>query len=96
MVNSFKSANLNSNKASTTHVTLETIEQLLQLHGYETGDLIHQYYIERNREQNKMTDNPYGLLTVRCSFKEHNLQVSVSRVTCPLQSIRPNHFRLFL
>lgn len=75
MVKSFKSANLRANNSSSDHDTLEAIEQLLKLHGFETGDLIHQYYIERNREQNEMTDNPYGLLTVRCRFKDQNLEV---------------------
>lgn len=72
MVKCFKTANVNSNNSSSDRATLEAIEQLLKLHGYETGDLIHQYYIERIKEQNQMTDSPYGLLTVRCNFKENN------------------------
>lgn len=75
MVKSFKSANLRANNSSSDHATLEAIEQLLTLHGFETGDLIHQYYIERSREQQKMTDHPYGQLTVRCNFTEQNLEV---------------------
>lgn len=48
--------------------TLAETERLLQLHSYETGDLIHQYYVERHREQEKMNDAPYGQLTIRGHF----------------------------
>lgn len=77
MVKSFKTANMHSSKNSSDKETLEAIEQLLQLHGYETGDLIHQYYIERNKEQKQMDGSPFGLLTVRGCFKDNNLEVIV-------------------
>lgn len=57
--------------------TMETIEKLLQLHGYETSDLIHQYYIERYHYQTQMTDTPFGQLTIKCAFIDDNLEVSV-------------------
>lgn len=56
---------------------METIEKLLQLHGYETSDLIHQYYVERHHYQSQMVDSPYGLLTIKCAFNGGNLDVSV-------------------
>lgn len=57
--------------------TLEETEKLLQLHSYETSDLIHQYYLERLREQKSLSDTKYGLLTVRCGFTDDNyLEVS--------------------
>lgn len=48
--------------------TLAETERLLQLHGYETCDLIHRYYVQRYREQTKMNDTPYGQLTIRAHF----------------------------
>lgn len=75
MVKSFKHTNQNPDKISSDKETLDNIEQLLQLHGYETCDLIHQYYVERNKEQSQMSDSPYGLLTVKCCFRGDNLEV---------------------
>lgn len=68
---------MQSGKTTSDRETLEAIEQLLQLHGYETDDLIHQYYIERYREQSEMTDSPYGMLTVRCCLKEGSIEVKL-------------------
>lgn len=48
--------------------TLDSIEQKLQLHGAETADLIHQYYLERVKQQQTMENTPLGQLTVRCSI----------------------------
>lgn len=53
--------------------TLAETERLLQLHSYETCDLIHQYYVERHREQTKMNDSPYGQLTIRGHFTADDL-----------------------
>lgn len=53
--------------------TLAETERLLQLHSYETSDLIHQYYVERHREQSKMNDSPYGQLTIRGHFTADDL-----------------------
>lgn len=76
MVKSFKTSQ--TGQISSDKATLDSIEQLLQLHAYETCDLIHQYYKERHREQSKMTSTPYGQLTVRCWFRDYsNLEVSV-------------------
>lgn len=55
--------------------TLVQIQKLLDLHGYETPDLIHQYYIERHREQQSKHEKDLGLLTVKCSFKSNKLEV---------------------
>lgn len=58
--------------------TMETVEKLLQLHGYETSDLIHQYYVERHQYQLQMTDTPFGQLTIKCAFNGDNLEVSLA------------------
>jgi len=88
MVKSFKSASMQSEKNTSDRATLEAIEQLLQLHGYETCDLIHQYYIERKREQDQMADMPYGMLTVRCCLKDNSIEIEVinARNLTPLDS----------
>lgn len=73
---SFKSTNCTGeNHSSSDKETLEEIERLLELHGYETSDLIHQYYLERVKEQAALTDSAYGQLTVRCWFKDNSLEV---------------------
>lgn len=75
---SFKCTNCTNEKHSTSDKeTLEAIERLLELHGYETSDLIHQYYLERVKEQATMTDSQFGQLTVRCWFKENSLEVKI-------------------
>lgn len=56
--------------------TLSQIQKLLELHGYETQDLIHQYYIERHTEQQNKKDKDLGQLTVKCSFRDNSLEVS--------------------
>ncbi|XP_055586093.1 protein unc-13 homolog 4B isoform X2 [Uranotaenia lowii] len=59
---------------------LDYIERLLQLHGYETTDLIHQYYIERLKEQESLQvagGENYGLLTVQCHFMDNVLELTV-------------------
>lgn len=73
MVKSFKGAH---NKLSSDKEILENIERLLQLHGYETSDLIHQYYLERVEEQKASTDtSSRGQLTVKCKFRDNSLEV---------------------
>lgn len=55
--------------------TLEETEKLLQLHSYETSDLIHQYYLERFNEQKTMGDSKHGQLTIRCQFTDDSCLV---------------------
>lgn len=74
MVKSFQSNSAIVNPAR--DETMEAIEKLLQLHGYETADLIHQYYIERYHHQTQMSDAPFGMLTVKCGIIGDNLEVS--------------------
>lgn len=60
--------------------TLDSVEQTLQLHGAETADLIHQYYLERLKQQQTMENTPHGQLTVRCCLAEDDfLEVSKSQ-----------------
>lgn len=68
MIKSFKCGN--TAESCSERETLESIERTLQLHGYETADLIHQYYLERYQQQSNMNDTPYGQLTVRCQFTD--------------------------
>lgn len=75
MVKSFKGTQSNKDKVSSDKETLEEIFNLLVLHGYETSDLIHQYYIERVKEQETASECRFGQLTVKCWFENNNLQV---------------------
>ncbi|XP_058467926.1 protein unc-13 homolog 4B isoform X4 [Malaya genurostris] len=76
LIANFKTTqNLESESASDKE-TLAHIERLLQLHGYETTDLIHQYYIDRLKEQETENDD-YGQLTVQCFFKGNVLELEI-------------------
>lgn len=75
MVKSFKGTQCNKDKVSSDKETLEEIFNLLELHGYETCDLIHQYYLERVKHQENAPESQYGQLTVRCWFEDNNLMV---------------------
>ncbi|XP_011497848.1 PREDICTED: protein unc-13 homolog D-like [Ceratosolen solmsi marchali] len=60
---------------------LEKIEKVLKLYGLETTELIHQYYVDRVKEQNNILGEPYGLLTVKAYFFNDllNLQILNAR-----------------
>lgn len=76
MVENFKCQN-NSRVQSSDRETLEAIDKLLELHGYETADLIHQYYKERYTIQKTMDNAPFGLLTVQCFFQKNTLEIEI-------------------
>lgn len=77
MVANFKSTQNLESEASADKETLAHIERLLQLHGYETTDLIHQYYLDRLKEQEDGTGDSCGLLTVQCFFKQNVLELEI-------------------
>ncbi|XP_037921818.1 protein unc-13 homolog 4B isoform X3 [Hermetia illucens] len=85
MVTSFK---LSQNSTNSDKETLENIERTLELHAYETADLIHQYYLERLKDQQNMEDCPYGELTVRCNFVNNKLELEImnARNLLPMDS----------
>lgn len=64
-------------KESSDREVLLHIEQLLELHGFETADLIHQYYKDRLKDQIQMSDTPFGVLTVQCYFKHNVLEIEI-------------------
>lgn len=77
MVENFKCQDPNRPIQSSDKDTLESIDKLLELHGYETSDLIHQYYKERYTMQQKLKDMPYGILTIQCYFQGAKLELEV-------------------
>lgn len=54
---------------------LTEIERILDLHAFETADLIHQYYLERLGHQKDTEKSEYGLLTIKAKFTETGLEV---------------------
>lgn len=78
MVRSFKSTNQTNETESSDRETLESIDRLLKLHGYETADLINQYYLDQHKAQTEATTAPFGQLTVRCWFRDNTLEVYTS------------------
>ena len=77
MVENFKCRDSERPIESSDRETLEAIDKLLELHGYETSDLIHQYYKERYTIQKTMNDAPFGLLTVQCFFQKNILEIEI-------------------
>ncbi|XP_031620349.1 protein unc-13 homolog 4B isoform X3 [Contarinia nasturtii] len=87
MVKSFKCGEMVSDCRE--RETLTEIENLLQLHSYETSDLIHQYYIQRYKDQQAMDSAPLGQLTVRYGFSDDNcleIEVVNARNLVPIAS----------
>ncbi|XP_055321737.1 protein unc-13 homolog 4B isoform X2 [Sitodiplosis mosellana] len=87
MVKSFKCGDTASTCVE--RETLAETEKLLQLHSYETSDLIHQYYYERYKEQQAMEDATFGQLTVRCGFSDDNcieIEIINARNLVPIAS----------
>lgn len=56
---------------------LKQVEHKLRLHGLETGELIHQFHLERFKEQEELEDADLGVITVRAQFLENLLKVEV-------------------
>ena len=79
MVDNFKCQNSSDQKiCSSDNETLEKIDKMLELHGYETADLIHQYYKERySMQQLMVTDAPFGILTVQCYLQKNTLEIEI-------------------
>lgn len=77
MVANFKTTQNQESENASDKETLMHIERLLQLHGYETTDLIHQYYLDRLQEQEAIEDTPYGVLAVQCFFKDNVLELEI-------------------
>lgn len=76
MVRSFKNTG-SANQQGSDQETLESIERLLKLHGFETSDLINQYYLDQYSAQKEMTVSQFGQLTVRCWFNGATLEIYV-------------------
>ncbi|CAH1712257.1 unnamed protein product [Chironomus riparius] len=76
MVENFKCQN-DQQIQSTDKETLEKIDKLLEIHGFETSDLIHQYYKDRYTIQQNMSDTPFGILTVQCFFQGKTLEIEI-------------------
>lgn len=96
MVKSFKGTQCNKDKVSSDKETLEEIFNLLELHAYETSDLIHQYYIERAKQQDHKTDTQFGQLTVRCWFEDNNLLVICRGPGYPFFTVHIFHWAIHL
>lgn len=67
----------NGNEAEYKNEKKQELESLLQLHGLDTEDLIHQYYLERVEEQKAMQEANEGELTVKLMFINNILKVDI-------------------
>lgn len=56
---------------------MEQIDKLIELHSQSTAELIHQYYKERHALQEELEKGEFGVLTVRCCFRENELEIEV-------------------
>lgn len=67
----------NGNETEYTSGKKKELEALLKLHASDTDDLIHEYYLERAREQNEMLEANEGVLTVKLIFINNVLKIDV-------------------
>jgi len=65
------------NETECTSDTIKKLEGLLHLHALDTVDLIHEYYLERLRDQTELQDAAEGVLTVKLIFINDVLKVDV-------------------
>ncbi|KAL5288048.1 hypothetical protein ACFFRR_008722 [Megaselia abdita] len=88
MIASFKLENPSDLGRCDDEKTLTEIEKILALHAFETGELIHQYYLERLEDQKSMSEPVYGQLTVRAKFSNNELQLEImnARNLLPMDS----------
>jgi hypothetical protein len=80
MIENFQNHNPSAESAKKTNenkIALDRLDKLLEINGYETADLIHQYYKDRYSAQQKMKETPYGILTIQCYFQKNTLEVEV-------------------
>ncbi|XP_017464694.1 PREDICTED: protein unc-13 homolog D [Rhagoletis zephyria] len=56
---------------------LKEVEKALDLHAFESADLIHQYYIELLGKQNSITRSEFGQLTIKANFTETDLLLHI-------------------
>lgn len=71
MISCFKSGQIVTSDVE----VLSVIERILDLHAFETADLIHQYYLERLGHQKDVSKSEYGKLTIRANFIDSGLVV---------------------
>lgn len=87
MIKSFKMGGDGEDKDD--KAALQLIQETLNLHSLETADLVHQYYVEQLREQDKMEKTPYGQLTVHARINAENvleLEILSARNLRPMDS----------
>ncbi|KAM7362908.1 C2 and C2B_Munc13-like domain-containing protein staccato isoform 2-T2 [Cochliomyia hominivorax] len=84
MISCFKSGNLVTSDVE----VLTEIERILDLHAFETADLIHQYYLERLGHQKEISKSEYGKLTIRAKFIDSGLVLEImnARDLVPMDS----------
>ncbi|XP_058974958.1 protein unc-13 homolog 4B isoform X3 [Musca domestica] len=84
MLSCFKSGNI----VLSNNEELAEIERVLELHGFETADLIHQYYLERLGHQKECIKSKYGQLTIKGRFNEKGLELHImnARNIVPMDS----------
>uniref|UniRef100_A0A1A9WYQ6 C2 domain-containing protein n=1 Tax=Glossina brevipalpis TaxID=37001 RepID=A0A1A9WYQ6_9MUSC len=84
MISCFKTGNF----ATSDVEVLTEIERILDLHAFETADLIHQYYLERLGHQKEINKSEYGQLTIRANFTEAELKLDImnARNLVPMDS----------
>lgn len=87
MIKSFKMGGDGEEKQD--KAALQRIQETLDLHSLETADLVHQYYVEQLREQEKLEKAPYGQLTVHAKINAENvleLEILSARNLRPMDS----------
>lgn len=85
----------NGHETEHTSEKKKELEALLKLHASDTADLIHEYYLERVREQNEMQEASEGVLTVKLIFINNVLKVDILNAN-RIRSMDSNGWWLFI
>ncbi|KAK6635250.1 hypothetical protein RUM44_000501 [Polyplax serrata] len=65
------------NDESNSNPKMKAIEHNLKMHGLETTELIHQFHLERLKEQQEVENADLGVVTIRAQFIDNLLKVEI-------------------
>uniref|UniRef100_A0A336MP88 CSON004614 protein n=1 Tax=Culicoides sonorensis TaxID=179676 RepID=A0A336MP88_CULSO len=77
MTTSFKIPGSDATTDAADIQVLQQVTKLLELHGLETADLVHQYYKERVEEQKTINEPNMGVLTIQVYFNQNTLELEI-------------------
>lgn len=84
------------NDESNSNPKMKAIEHNLKMHGLETTELIHQFHLERLKEQQEVENADLGVVTIRAQFIDNLLKVEIMNARNLHQKDSNGEFRKFM